>query len=129
MTVNSAAFMFSCLARDRLLNAYLTGTVEEVIYKAKSSELKAEAARADETLGKLGDVDPASAETALALFDWTQNAAEIWRGSNNRVRREILDAVCLNRTLTDVTLDATKRKPFDVFAKGLEIENSRGDWI
>ena len=115
--------------QNRLLNAYLVGTVEEVVYKAKSNELKAEAAKADEALAQLGDVDPASADTALELFNWTQNAAEIWRGSNNAVRREILDAVCLNRTLTDVNLDATKRKPFDVFAKGLEIKNSRGDWI
>ena len=115
--------------QDRLLNAYLAGTVEEVVYKAKSNELKAEAAKADEALAQLGDVDPTRAETALALFDWTQNAAEIWRGSNNAVRREILDSVCLNRTLTDLNLDATKRKPFDVFAKGLEIKNSRGDMI
>jgi site-specific DNA recombinase len=115
--------------QDRLLNAYLAGTVEEVVYKAKTAELKAEAAKADETLAQLGDVDPSRAETALALFDWTQNAAEIWRGSNNRVRREILDSVCLNRTLTDLNLDATKRKPFDVFAEGLEIKNSRGDRI
>ena len=115
--------------QDRLLNAFLAGTVEEVVYKAKSNELKAEAAMADEALAQLGDVDPAHGETALALFDWTQNAAEIWRGSNNRVRREILDAVCLNRSLTDLNLDTTKRKPFDVFAKGLEIKNSRGDWI
>ena len=111
--------------QDRLLNAYLAGTVDEVAYKAKSNELKAEAAKADESLAKLGDVDPARAETALALFDWTQNAAEIWRGSNNRVRREILDSVCLNRTLGDVNLVATKRKPFDIFAKRLEIKNSR----
>jgi hypothetical protein len=113
--------------QDRLLNAYLAGTVEEAVYKSKSTELKTEVAKADESLAQSGDVDPARAETALALFDWTQNASEIWRGSNNRVRREILDAVCLNRTLTDVNLDATKRKPFDVFAKGLEIKNSRGD--
>ncbi|MEX0937323.1 MAG: recombinase family protein [Pirellulales bacterium] len=115
--------------QDRLLNAYLAGTVEEVIYKAKSNELKAEAARAEETMAQFGDIDPAGAETAVALFDWTQNAAEIWRGSNNRVRREILDAVCLNRTLGDVKLDATKRKPFDVFAKGLDFNDSRGDRI
>ena len=65
----------------------------------------------------------------VSLFDWTQNAAEIWRGSNNRVRREILDLVCLNRTLGDLNLYATKRKPFDVFAEGPKIKNSRGDWI
>jgi hypothetical protein len=72
-------------------------------------------------------VAPARTEAALAIFDWTRIAAEIWRGSSHRVRREVLDVVCLNRTLSDVNLDATKRKPFDVFAKGLEIDNSRGD--
>jgi hypothetical protein len=50
---------------------------------------------------------------ALKLFDWTQRAAEIWLGSNHAARRQILDAVCLNRTLSDVSLIATKRKPFD----------------
>lgn len=115
--------------QDRLLNAYLAGTIEDVIYKDKSDELKSQAARTDETLEKLGDVDPARGETALALFDWAQRAADAWRGSNNTVRREILDVVCLNRTLSDVNLVATKRKPFDVFAEGPVLKNSRGDWI
>ncbi len=69
--------------QDRLLNAYLAGTVEEDVYKAKSNELKAEAPKADEAVAQLGDVDPARGETALRIFDWTQNAAERWRGSNN----------------------------------------------
>lgn len=51
--------------QDRLLNAYLAGTVDQAIYKAKSNELKAEAARAEEALAKSGDVDPARAETSL----------------------------------------------------------------
>ena len=56
--------------QDRLLNAYLAGTVDEVVYKAKSNELKSEAAKTDESLAQLGDVGPARGETALALFDW-----------------------------------------------------------
>ena len=115
--------------QDRLLNAYLGGTVEEAVYKAKTNELKAEAAKADEALGQLGDVDPARGETALALFDWSQQAAEKWLGSNNRVRREILDFVCLNRALGDANLVTTKRKPFGVLAERLEKQNSRGDRI
>ena len=63
----------------------------------------------------------------MALFDWTQTAAETWLGSNTAIRRQILDSVCLNRTLGDLNLNAKKRKPFDVFAEGLEIKNSRGD--
>ena len=80
-------------------------------------------------MDQLGDVDPARGETALALFDWSERAAETWRGSNNAVRREILDLDCLNRTLGDVNLNATKRKPFDIFAEGLDLKNSRGDRI
>ena len=115
--------------QDRLLNAYLAGTIDEATYKAKSSELKAEAAKADEALAKMGGADPTRGETAVALFDWSQRAAELWRGSNNSVRREILDAVCLNRTLGDVNLDAIKRKPFDILAEGLDLNNSRGERI
>jgi hypothetical protein len=97
-------------------------TVEELVYKGKSNELKGEAAKTDESLATLGDVDPARGEIALAIFDFTQKAADRWRGSNNAIRREILDLVCLNRALGDVNLDATKRKPFDVFAEGLDLK-------
>ncbi|MDZ4782016.1 MAG: hypothetical protein SGJ19_17345 [Planctomycetia bacterium] len=112
---------------DRLLNAYLAGDVEEAIYKSKSSELKSEANKTDESLAALGDVDPARDKVAVAIFDFAQNAAETWRRSNNAVRREILDLVCLNRTLGDVNLYTTKRKPFDVFAERLVLNDSRGD--
>jgi hypothetical protein len=113
--------------QDRLLNAYLAGTVEEDVFNAKSNELKAEAAKAGEALAQMGDAAPGRGETALALFDWSQRAADLWRGSNNSLRREILDSVCLNRTLSDVSLVTTKRKPFDVFAERPSLENSRGD--
>jgi hypothetical protein len=68
-------------------------------------------------------------DAALAIFDWSQNAAEIWRGSNNDRRREILDSVCLNRTLSDVSLVTKKRKPFDVLVERPLLKESRGDWI
>ena len=115
--------------QDRLLNAYLVGTVEETAYTAKSDELKAETAKADEYLAQLGDTASGCGETALKLFDWSQQAADLWRGSNNALRREILDSVCLNRASSDVSLVTTKRKPFHVFAERLDLENSRGDRI
>lgn len=55
--------------QDRLLNAYLAGTVEEVIYKAKSSELARDAARTDEVRCELeaGSVSkPANAPMSAA---------------------------------------------------------------
>jgi hypothetical protein len=115
--------------QDRLLNAYLAGTVDEAAFQSKSAELKGEAAKADETLAQLGDVDPSRGQTAVAVFDWAQHAAETWRGSNIALKREILDSVCLNRTLSDVSLVTIKRKPFDVFAEGLISTDSRGERI
>ena len=115
--------------QDRLLNAYLAGTVDEDAYKAKSNELKAEGANVNEVLAALGDVDAGRGRLAVTLFDWTQNGAEAWRGSNNAVRREILESVCLNRTLNDATLVLEKRKPFDVFAERPDWSNSRDDRI
>lgn len=114
--------------QDRLLNAFLAGTIDEPTFKAKSGELQYEAAKVNEAMDRLGDFDPARGDAALAIFDWSQNAAEIWRGSNNDRRREILDSVCLNRTLSDVSLVTTKRKPFDILAERPLFTNSRGDW-
>jgi len=64
----------------------------------------------------------------LAVFDFSQNAAEIWRGSKMLEKREILESLSLNRTLGHLTLALTKRKPFDVLAEGLVSKNSRDDW-
>ena len=115
--------------QDRLLNAYLAGTVDEAAFSAKSNELKVEAARMGEALAQLGDAMPARGETAQVLFDWSQRASDLWRGSDNAIRREILDSVCLNRTLSDVSLVTTKRKPFDVVAERPHLDDSRGDRI
>lgn len=43
----------------------------------------------------------------------------------NAVRRQILDSVCLNRTVGDLTLCLEKRKPFDIFAERPLLKNSR----
>ena len=79
--------------QDRLLNAYLANKIDEMTFTAKTDELKAQRATVEEALASTEDVDEACAETALQLFDWSQQAADLWRGSNNAVRREILDAV------------------------------------
>ena len=115
--------------QDRLLNVYLAGGVDEPTFQTKSAELKSETMKVQEAIEGLGEVDPVRGEAALAVFDWCQNAAEVWRGSNSAQRREILCSVSLNRTLTDLTLVTTKRKPFDVLAEGPSLGNSRGDWI
>lgn len=115
--------------QDRLLNAYLAGTIADEALKAKSEELRQELARVDEALdGQVGRNEEAG-NVALRLFDWCQNAAENWERSTATARREILDAVSLNRLLSAESLEISKRKPFDVLAEGSVLETSRGDRI
>lgn len=114
--------------QDRLLNAYLAGTLDESVFNIKSAELRREAEDVERQLDEAA-FDPANAELALQVFDFSQNLVNIWRGSNFSVRREILNCVSLNRTLDDATLCLTKRKPFDAIAEGLQMKNGRGDRI
>ena len=97
--------------------------------KAKTAERKADTARVAEAIDAQGAVDPARGKVVLAVFDWSQKAAEIWRGSNTTARRQILDSICLNRQVSDVTLVTSERKPFDFFVERLPLKTSRGDRI
>lgn len=50
--------------QDRLLNAYLAGSIDEPTFKTKGDDLRAQVALVDESLATVGDVDEACAETA-----------------------------------------------------------------
>lgn len=115
--------------QDRLLHAYLTGTVDEEVYRTKTTDFQREGATLEERIGKVGDTPADAGEMAVKLFDWTQNADEFWSRSKIPIRREILSAVSLNRTLSDVSLIIEKRKPFDILAEGPFLKQSRGDMI
>ena len=67
--------------------------------------------------------------TELDVVDMFRWKSHYWPVTGSWLRRELLNAVCLNRSLTDLSLETTKRKPFDILAEGLEIKKSRGDWI
>ena len=113
--------------QERLLDTYLAGTLDEPRFSAKSVELRNEENVLNEQLQKIGEFDPAVGRAALAVFDFVQNAAARWESSNKAVRREILGTVLLKRTLFDVNLCVEKRKPFDLMAEGLILDESRGD--
>jgi site-specific DNA recombinase len=115
--------------QDRLLNAYLAGSIAESVFRDKTSELKREVESIEQSLSDINEPADNLSETALALFDWSQNAAEIWSRSKIPLRREILNSLSLNRTLSDVSLVTTKRKPFDIFAEGPFLNEGRDDTI
>ena len=76
-----------------------------------------------------GDIRYRRGDIATELFNWTQRAAEDWAGSKIARKRAILESLSLNRTLGDVTLCLTKRKPFRELAERPSIQLNRGDRI
>ncbi len=115
--------------QQRLLNGYLSGVIDESVFVEKSGELKRESEDVDRQLDEANGFDSAMAETALAVFDFSQNLASLWQGSKLGVRREILECVTLNRTLTNVSLVLEKRKPFDFLAERPFLTKSWGTRI
>ena len=114
--------------QDRLLNGYLAGAIDEAAFNAKSAELKRESEEVARQIDEAGGADPASADLALSVFDFSQNLPSIWCGSKWPVRREILDCVTSNRLLSDVSLDLVWRKPFDYLAERPFLKDGRGNW-
>ena len=115
--------------QDRLLNCYLSGAIEEEAFQAKRAELKRESVEVEESLEKAGNYDPDAPTRALAVFDFSQNLVRLWQRSNSAQKREILDCVSLNRTISNVSLVLEKRKPFRFLAERPFLKDGRGDWI
>ena len=99
--------------QDRLLNTHINGTISEEIFSKKNVEIKMELDRVREEMSKEAKLNADYKDMAVTIFDLTQRAAETWKGSNNAFRRELLDVLCLNRSLDSASLYLDWRKPFD----------------
>lgn len=115
--------------QDRLLNAYLTGTVDQDSYASKANEIKRELKGVEESMEKTNGQDTVGTDLGVKFFDLSQNLGDLWLGSNSTRKREILNLVCLNRTLSDVSLVLVKSKPFDFLAERLSVQSSCGSRI
>lgn len=114
---------------DRLMNVFLDGALEQGEFSVKQGQLRTELADIDRQLEEKPRSDAKRGELALAVFDFMQNAADLWKRSKPPLRREILAAVSLNRRVSDVSLVLEKRKPFDISAEGPSLFFGRGDKI
>ena len=107
--------------KDRLLNGFLSGAIEEPAFRTKTQDLKRE-----EALEQAKTYDPEAPVRAMALFDFSQNLVDLWHGSDSQEKRDILDCVSSNRTVDSVSLDVVKRKPFDFLAERQFLKSGRG---
>lgn len=113
---------------DRLLNAFLAGSIDEAAFNAKLATLRDELAQLEASLDNAPSLEPADVRAALTVFEFSQKIPEIWRGSKMLQERRSLETLSLNRIVGDVSLVLEQRKPFDALAKRPEIQLSRDDW-
>lgn len=115
--------------QDRLLNMRLADDIEQEAFARKSTEFRDRLSGIKLQLDALDRSHDETAELASKVFELSQTLRQKWVTADYSEKRRILEIVCLNCTLDDVTLVPTIRKPFDVLAEGLVSENSRGDRI
>jgi hypothetical protein len=113
--------------KDRLVRAFVSGAIDEGTLKAHTMELDAQMGEVNRGFEAGGDIDERRGDMAARLFDWTQNAAEDWRGSKIARKRSILEARSLNRRLSATSLCLEKRRPFRELSERPLIQLSRGD--
>ncbi len=113
----------------RLLSLYLEGHLDAGTYQDKSVSLQGQIAEVEKGIAACRDMESTSRDSAKKVFDFTQQAAEIWHGSKKAGKQRILRAISLNRTLSDTSLCIAKRKPFSFLTERLPVLTSRGDTI
>jgi len=114
---------------ERLLNLRLLEEIDGSTYSRKSTELRDRVAQLSLQIEACDRGRAEYGDLAEKVFELSQSLTEKWLSADPRTRRRLLEIVCLNFHLVDVSLVPEIRKPFDVLAEGLISNKSRGDRI
>jgi site-specific DNA recombinase len=115
--------------QDRLLNMRIDDQIDQETFATKHTQLRDRLAGIKLQMDVLDRSHDETAELAAKVFELSQTLRSQWLTADCSAKRRILEIVCLNCRLDDVTLCPTMRKPFDVLAEGLVSNQSSGDWI
>ena len=113
--------------QSRLLNLRLLEEIDADTYAEKATELRDEEAKLRLEIEACSRGRGETADLAVKAFELSQSLEAKWVTSDYAAKRRILEIICLNWRLDDVSLVPVMRKPFDLLAEGLVLNNSRGD--
>jgi site-specific DNA recombinase len=113
--------------QGKLLNLRLVDEIDAGTFTPKNNELKDRLAQLKLQLDACDRGRDENTDLAVKAFELSQRLAEKWVTADCRVKRQILEIVCLNCTLENTSLVATIRKPFDVLREDLAGKKNRGD--
>jgi site-specific DNA recombinase len=112
---------------DRLVDLRLLDEFDAETYRSKNTELTSERTRLTDQINASDRQQSEDAAIILKTFELSQTLENKWATADIPEKRQILEIVGLNYTLSGVTLDTIIRKPFDVLVKGLLMKNGRGE--
>jgi hypothetical protein len=113
--------------KERLLNLRLLDEIETETFTAKQAELRSKETRLQTKLEGQGRQQSERADLAVKVFELSQALAAKWVVADIPEKRLLLEIICWNWTLDDVTLVPQIRKPFDLLVEGLFVSSSRGE--
>jgi site-specific DNA recombinase len=115
--------------QDRLLNLRMFEEITAETFASKNRELRDRTAELQLEIEVCDRGRNETIDIAIKAFELSQSLRERWVTADYSAKRRILEILCLNFSLDDVTLVPEWRKPFDLLAKGLDPKDSRDDRI
>jgi len=112
--------------KDRLLNLRIADEIDEATFSRKQTELRDRFNSIKLQLDVLDRSQDENAELTSRVFELSQTLWRRWVTADYAEKRKILEIVWLNCRLDDATLVPQIRKPFDVLAGGLVVQESGG---
>jgi hypothetical protein len=107
----------------------MLGKIDAATFAFKSRELRGLETQLTLEIDTAERVSHEIIDLAIEAYELSQCLGERWVTADYAAKRRILEILCLNHTLVDVSLSVSTRKPFDLLAKGLILKDSRGDRI
>ena len=115
--------------QDRLLNLLLLEEIDSTTYARKSMVLRDEESSLRQKLEISDRGRHEIIDIAVKAFELSQDLRNKWFAADHAAKRRILEILCLNWKLENVSLVPIWRKPFDLMAESTIWKDSRGERI
>jgi len=106
----------------------LNGSIAEEFFKSVFSEYQKQLDAVNYKLMNIGNVIDTNYDVARRTIELSHQVERLYFKSSPYQKRKLINSVLSNCLLNGVTLCHTYKKPFDIFAKGVESNNMRGAW-
>jgi len=110
----------------KAFQAKLDGLVSDDFFKAVHNDYQAELDAVSYRLANLSESVDADFDIAMQTIELSHQAESLYVRVNHDQKRRLLQSVLSNCELIGTTLYPTYNKPFDILAKGTEMQSKRG---